>query len=322
MILYSGLAARLVIKYDLVPIGTVLTYKQATSPKIHAIIGDHFLRRIRRQDTHTKRIVIALFVVATFLRASAQIETHGSIAYADWSQNEIVIAADSRQMSGESYSDTGCKVATLGTKLIFAATGRGRVGTFDIYALAPKLLPSIPHKGASKELARKMADAWGKQVKDEFQRVGDIAVEGLDPGYVSTGLFADFETDGSLLVAVAKITFDRKQGGIEVFSHTKIVPTSPATSYTLGHNEILNELAARATPRGIAWWNTLKSKVGASKDPVAGEAIGVVDLTITNLEKTKLDGNLVRFSEVGPPVAAVRLIRGKSTEWVTKGKCE
>lgn len=266
-----------------------------------------------------------MFFAVNFLRATAQTETHGSISLADWSQDEIVIAADSRQVKGNTYTDTGCKVATLGNKLIFTATGRSQLGvdpTWNAYTLAPKLLPRTSRKGASKQLAVKMADAWGTQVKDEFQRFGSIALFGLNPSYVTTGLFADFETDGSLVIAVAKITYEIKAGQLKVSSQTTVVSGDSANSYLLGHNEILSEMAAGITPRALAWHRALKSRVEASKDQVAEEAIGAVELTILNLEKTKTDIKGVPFSEVGLPVAAVRLIRGKSAEWVAKGKCK
>src|ERR1035437_1107224 len=144
------------------------------------------------------------------LNAIADAGTDGSIVVVAWSQKEVVIAADSRGTIGNSYHDTECKVRALGDNLIFAATGRSRLGMdpgWDIYALAENQFDSLVRKGTSDRLAEKLATVWGEGVKKEFERIGVESVDGIDTGYIATGMFADFEKNGELLIYISEVTF-------------------------------------------------------------------------------------------------------------------
>jgi hypothetical protein len=53
-----------------------------------------------------QRLFIAsIFAFVLILNAVAQVETDGSIVFASWTQNEIVLAADSRQANPQTYQD-------------------------------------------------------------------------------------------------------------------------------------------------------------------------------------------------------------------------
>lgn len=279
-----------------------------------------------------KWFIATVICFRVFLCASAHAETYGSIAYFAWSQNEIAVAADSRQSYSSSYSDTSCKIATFGNKLVFAATGRSSPGldpSWDAYAVTSKDYERIAGKSTPDHFATRLADAWGKDVKAEFQSLGIGALSGLEDDIIISGLFADFEKDGTLLVAVASVTYQilpTKQAIVK--NLTKVIPTTnpKQNGYFLGHSEIINKIGNPQTPEQVEWGKEYRStavewsdKFG--RDDTLGGVIGYVDVTIRHLPKIKMDSQGVPFSVVGPPIAALRLIRGKGIEWIAKGKC-
>jgi hypothetical protein len=184
-------------------------------------------------------ITLAVCSIGMNLSASTESGTDGTIVIANWTQKEIVFAADSRGTNGNSYHDTECKVAALGNKLIFAPTGRSRTTadrSWDVDTLAEVQFRALTKKRTPDRIAQKLAAMWGESVKKEFDSLPVEALSGIDDGHIAVGLFADFEKDGTLLIYVS-------------------------------------------------------------------------------------DVNGVLFSPVGPPVATVRLIRGKGIDWVLPGAC-
>jgi hypothetical protein len=88
----------------------------------------------------------------------------------------------------------------------------------------------------------------------------------------------------------------------------------------LGKNDILKELYAGDTFRSDQWSRKIIAAVRISPDPLAARAIEEVRLTIENLKPTKVDAKGVPFSEVGLPIAAIRL-RTDGADWVEHGNC-
>lgn len=283
-------------------------------------------------DRHMRRFIVAVISAEMFLSAIARPQTDGSIAFVVWTQDEIAVAADSRQNHGTSYSDTGCKIATFGNKLMFVATGRSSAAldpSWDAYAVAPKEYRRITGKGATNRLASRVADAWGERVQIEFQRLGSRALGGLDDNFIITGLFSDFEKDGSLLIAVSEVTYELLPSKrVKVSSHTKLIPTSSpeANAFHLGHSEIIDAINNPRTPQEAEWQRQYRAvaiewsdKLG--RDDAVGEVIGYVDATIQHLPKNRRNSEGVPFSVVGYPVASIRMKRGKGVEWIARGKC-
>ena len=277
-----------------------------------------------------KRVAIAGLVLAgACLGAAAQVESDGTIVVADWTQDEIVIAADSRESTADSYSDRKCKIAAFGDKLIFAAAGRRgtrnkitRASLWDSFAIARQQFAKLADKGATDRLAKRLADAWGQSVKEQVERYGALSLSGLDDHTVTRGIFADFEKDGSLLIVVETVAYEIVGGQTTITASPQIVPPLPATVYYLGRGEILNELRASQTPRSIKWNHDIDRLMVTSRDQAADEAIAYVDLTIVNFPKTKTDSRGVPFSIMGQPIAVVQLRRGKGVEWIKQGNCE
>jgi hypothetical protein len=93
-------------------------------------------------------------------------------------------------------------------------------------------------------------------------------------------------------------------------------------AYALGHSDIIFEWAAHPkTPQAFRWANELRLATSNADDPLAAGTIKMVEITIDNLPKTKIDARGIPFSVVGRPVAAIRLRRGKNAEWIREGQC-
>jgi hypothetical protein len=264
------------------------------------------------------------------LSATTELGIDGSVAIAYWSQNEIVFAADSRGTVGNSYHDTECKVRAFGDKLIFTATGRSSSGFdpgWDMYTLAEAQFRALTRKSTPDRIAEKLATAWGEGVKEEFDRLGIDALGGLKNQFIATGFFADFENDGTLLIYVSEVTFNIIPPSrlIITANPPRLDPLSSSQGiHQMGEEgipEIIGELQAESTPRGKKWRDDIRSAVRQSNDPIATNAMGIVRAVIDGLPKTETDARGARFSKVGPPVAAVRLIKGKGIDWVAKGAC-
>lgn len=275
-------------------------------------------------------IVVGIFCCA-WLSSTVTAQKTGSVAMAVWSQDEVAVAADSRVSRSQSYLDSSCKVATFDNKLVFVATGRSSPGadpSWDAYAVGSKEFKKISSKGATDHIALKLADVWGEDARVEFQRLGSKGVGGLDNDLILTGLFTDFEKDGTLLIAMSEVSFEIIQTKrIKVIAHTKLIPTSKSDSDSvfLGHSEIVNAVNNPQAPEEMKWRTefvpTALRWSGEHADDVMGKAAAYVELTIEHLPKTKKDAKGVPFSVVGFPVAAVRLIRGKNVDWIARGRC-
>ena len=262
------------------------------------------------------------------LSAVAESITDGSVAVAAWSQKEVVIAADSRGTIGNSYHDTECKVRAIGDKLIFAETGRSRLGMdhgWDFYTLAENQFDSLVRNGASDRLAEKLAIVWGEGVKKEFERIGIESVDGIDTGYIATGMFADFENNGELLIYISEVTFKIiPPANLVVIANPPHLDDHSQGKYysgEVGVADIIHELEADKTPQGKKWADEYWDLVGKSRDKIVAHAIGTVKVVIDGLPKTGIGPNGVPFSKVGTPIAAARLIRGKGIDWPSKGMC-
>src|ERR1022692_704454 len=276
-----------------------------------------------------KIVVTSLCYFGLCLSAIAQTESSGTIVIAQWTRDEIVIAADSREINGSSYSDSSCKIAALGNKLVFSASGR--IGArdpvtnkllWDGVTIAHKEFLAISNNGASDHLAKRLAEAWGFAEKEQFERHGEVVLRGLEDNKITSGIFADFERDGTLSVVEEHVTYEKLvDGSVRIKDDSDPVDPSATPVDILGRSEIVTELLDRKTSRAIAWRKKLRLKLDATDDPLLENAIDWVQLTIDNLSKTKRDSHGVPFSVVGPPIAAIRLVRGANTEWIRKGKC-
>jgi hypothetical protein len=286
----------------------------------------HKTARNRGEKNFQMNLVVA--VIFTSLCPLMAVAQDGSVVVASWYQDEIAIAADSRGSGPHSYSDTSCKIAAFGNKLIFGAAGRSKppdesTSFWDIYTAAFNHFVWITREGATDHLAERVASAWGEDVKIKFELAGLSSIQGLDEDGIASGIFADFEKDGTLLIVVTSVDF--KESFVYPRITVNTVPLHPGDgdAFFVGKGEVITETNAAKTPRGSEWFKELHRRSdGPNTDRATEEAIAFVDLTIRNLPKMRTDFDGVPFSVVGPPISAVRLVRGKGTRWIAKGICQ
>jgi hypothetical protein len=211
--------------------------------------------------------------------------------------------------------------------VIFGATGRRKApndfaSSWDIYAAAPKQFARIAREHTTNRIAERLASAWGDEVKKKFQRYGEAGIVGIEGSGIAGAMFADFEADGSLLIVHEVVNYERSGNILVISANTNVIPSSSVGSHMMGKGEIIQEFDANSTPRSLIWRKMMNQRLNASFDRIAEVAIAAVDLTIDNLPKTHIDRQGVPFSDVGPPVAAVRLRRDKGVDWVQIGACQ
>jgi hypothetical protein len=285
-----------------------------------------------------KRLILfaiaAVFVL--HLNAIGQVETaDGTIVVAEWSKSELVVAADSRECWGPSYSDDKCKIIAFGNKMIFAACGRQDIRNpfnmkvvFDAFAIARQQYVRLTRNSTPEQLPMALAAAWGEAFKKQFERFaalyGPMVVSGLTKNYVAGGLFAEFEKDGTLLLVTENLRYEQNGWNIKITPSRDQTDVTKWSDYVMGRDEILRETQAAKTFQAHQWKIDTARKIQSSpiSKRVATTAIVFVELTIDHLPNTKIDANGKPFSEVGRPVAAVQLLPGQGVNWILPGNCK
>ena len=269
--------------------------------------------------------IVVASLVAVPLNAAVQFNS-GTIIDVQWMQDEIVVVADSRQTSSgyHSYSDMGCKISTLGGKIVFAASGIVHVigpNGWDAYTIANQKLGRLTRKNTPDQLTMKLAQAWGNAIKIQLERVGPAVFDGLEDRTFTTGLFAEFDKTGKLSIVLTVITHEISgDGHNSIATSTRNIP-EPFGAYVLGRGEIDRELAAQQSTRSIRWLKDIQRAQATANDPLVEGATRIVQLTIDNFPKIRTDIHGQPFSPVGPPIAVVRWKRGRTVEWIKLGKC-
>jgi hypothetical protein len=278
------------------------------------------------------RIALSVLMWLSRLSAAGQVVADGTVVVVSFSQNEIVIATDGREMrgGGTTYSDNYCKVVALGSKVIFAASGRGgRWNGFsydwNARTLARDVFAANLKKGTTKHISSQLARDWGIAMKKKLEE--DIAMQGLDSlrnteentyGY---GVFGNFEKDGSLLVVVESIAYTVTNGTITVTPTAHFRSTTPKGSpLCLGKCDISNEGHANQTARAKEWNRQFDIEEATSPDPIMLQAQYAVKLTIQHHPATHLGIDGKKFSDVGGPITVAKLTR-KGITWAEPGAC-
>jgi len=75
--------------------------------------------------SHMKKFVWCLLAIAALVASAFPQIPHGSIGVVYYSDDKIVMAADSREIhtEGEGPADTYCKIAAFSSKLVFVSSG-------------------------------------------------------------------------------------------------------------------------------------------------------------------------------------------------------
>jgi hypothetical protein len=271
-----------------------------------------------------KLAATVLCVLILKLNAFGQVKPGGTIIIINASQQEVVIAADSRTSGAHSYSDGNCKISTFGNKVIVSISGRSgerHVSDsrfWDAFTIAREQFKRITLKGAAKNLPLDLAKAWGVAIKKEIGKMlsrDHTLLSGLDHNAIMSAVFAGFVNTRRVVVTEAVTYEDRGNLPPRIIVSEPHVLAEDEFPHWMGRHEIIDQLDGHN-----AWSNQVIAIMKISPDPIAAEAIEKVRLTIDHLPPTRVTDAGVPFSEVGYPISAIRLT-SSGAEWIQQGNC-
>jgi hypothetical protein len=267
------------------------------------------------------KIALVAILAAMPLKAFAQVEAGTFIALSS-SQNEIVVAADSRAYSGRVESDDSCKIRAFGGKLIFAVAGdaadehttRAEL-SWDSRTIARDLFFQLSKKITVEPMSIRLATAWGNEVKSklkaEILRDRRIISDKSSGEDLASALFASFDQNSPLIVVV-HITYSLDPHGlINTQSSISNIYRSPQR-IVLGHTDLGAEFGTLSTPRSRQW----AESTPFSADQIATFAIRAVEFSIEYSPLDRFEG--YTFRSIGGPVDAVRLSSESGVEWIKR----
>jgi hypothetical protein len=259
------------------------------------------------------------------LTAAAQKES-GTLIVLNASQNEIVVAADSRSLSEVAQFDNRCKITALGNQLIFAASGDtgygptdGRSLYWDAHTIAQMIFLRLYREKTAKPMPVRLAETWGKEVKSklksDLKRDKQGTLCGVEDNTLTSALFAGFY-DGSPFIITGAITYSISPNGVVAtsFSITNIFRRPQAVF--LGREDIANELFTGKTPRSVQWRQSVAMMTTPSDDAIALPAIEAIRFSIEHYPLKNIGGELL--PPIGGPIDAVRLTQAKGVEWIQR----
>jgi hypothetical protein len=263
------------------------------------------------------KVLLCSFLLIQSLNAVTQPES-GTVIVVQSSQDEMVVAADSRTYRGSDVSDDRCKITPLGG-MIFAASGntangyKGQPIFWDTHVIAKQVFVRVAQTHAAGPLLRRVANAWGIEVQKKYQaalKTVPADAFGLEDGKMTTGVFAGFYENTPLIVKVP-ITYEvLKKGAPKV--KFKVDEAPRGMTLTVGHNDIANEYFDGQTPRSRQWRQELPH-FAKTNDGLALAAIKAVELSIQYYPLVNIEGRMV--PPMGGGVDAVRL-RQSGLEWI------
>jgi hypothetical protein len=272
-------------------------------------------------DSQMKAVAAFCLVCMPSLTALAQVKAGTFIALRS-SNDEIVVAGDSRNIIGGKEFDDSCKVRAFGGELIFAVAGIGgaihsTVGrSWDSRTIARSLFLRLSREPANDPLAIRLASAWGNKVKEKLKveaaRDKDV-VAGKKPGSdLTSGLFVSFYNKAPLIVIGAVTYSIDLRGAVDTRFAIQNIYREPQT-VMLGETDVAAELGSHVQQ----WEQALPFSV----DPIATWAIAAVKFGIDHSPLIVSNGRTVR--SIGGPVDAARLTPENGIRWIQiKPSCQ
>ncbi len=260
--------------------------------------------------------------------AGASEIAHGTVIVIFFSKSRVILAADSRVTytgAAPTHEDRQCKVADLGKKTIFSASGftkytfeqDARMPKFDVYQEARRAALSVPSEASDR--AKSSAEIWARRVKsalDTGLRSHPIAVMSLMHGrstQLAGAIFAGQGEKGlSVYYAALRCACDRqnKYASIEISAIRSVTDGVPAAAIgTAETMDLFTEVAELTTPRGIAErdaWGKAESK----PDRDAYVTVRTGEFILRNSKD----------STVGGPINAIELTAEGDVRWVKREK--
>jgi hypothetical protein len=275
-----------------------------------------------------KQIVLCVAILGALVAIPTLSDTnYGSIAVIYFTQEKIVVAADSRATHpGSSVLDNSeCKIAAFKDQVVFVSGGAARYIPLDPGDPVParsNLTDArsayekiVKHWRTSRGHVQDLGDEWGKVVSAHFESMftfhrGDFfeAVR-RGNGHLTGAENGGLDRNGELVLFQTLVVYDGSQSHPATYSTTAISPSSCPHSFCAVGNaaefrEFIDLTSERAKNEIESW------KPGANANPADYDilrTIRLVDLVI------RYGGN-----DVGGKVDAVQLDRNGSIRWFAR----
>jgi hypothetical protein len=246
---------------------------------------------------------------------------NGSILAADFSEERIVMAADSRATdnNGHRIDDAECKINVIANSLIFVAGGREHISehnTGKTLVDATELAVSARRENP-KASVEKVAMLWGEKMKASLGEIGKLNREALIGGLeygqttIALGIFAGAESDGRLSAYETDIDYAIVQREIILTAHPSPIPHDIQTFFHHGGVQF-GEFIEDRTPRASAWRLKLRRELDSKH--ITDQAPYFL------IEGVRAAIEWAHDEAIGGEVDALILHRGGKVEWLYKKK--
>jgi hypothetical protein len=268
------------------------------------------------------KFIFVLIFSGTWLNAFGQIEA-GTFIALNSSQDEIVIAGDSRSTDRSSKFDDRCKITALGHHLVFAASGftaasssHGGPSAWDAHTIVRNIFLKLSRESDSSALPLpvRLADAWGIESQRKLELTFNWdrkALANAEGNELSESVFAWFDR-GKPFILTGRMKYDIGPDGHVYVSFDKKRPTEGSTSVMLGDGNMKRELDRQRSRRSRRWMKALP----VSRDPLATKTIGEVQFAIDHSRKILVGGKSIAV--IGGPIDALRLTQDQGINWLKR----
>src|ERR1700676_2408288 len=217
-------------------------------------------------ESNMKYFLLLVLLVGQI--AWPQIKT-GTVMYADFSQDEITISADSRMNIPETggHDDTECKISAFGDKFAFAMAGAvkssGESG-WNGHTIARKIWQSESTKTDAAKLVISVSDRWVTAMEDVYRApevIRKLRKHMPDSGTIANGIFIATDTSGNLIVRAMNIWLDLPLFDLTGFVHLLHSGDFLSVGHSLGAglDEVVDEFQEQSSARAkeyIEWFRT------------------------------------------------------------------
>jgi hypothetical protein len=190
----------------------------------------------------------------------------GTVVVMAYSQNHVVLEADSRQFNGTTgtYEDSACKLSAFGDKFLFGESGFAGYDGWSGAYLARKIVSALS-SDSPPNITQTISIAWGNSMQEHLRLVPQNVLNAskVGPeGELGMAFFVGIENENIEVRIVTIHTPDRSGFNIKA-----VKPSMRETAFlAIGKNEIFGEFAVHPiSQRAIAEirkWNLSKLSPG------------------------------------------------------------
>jgi hypothetical protein len=259
------------------------------------------------------RWLTLLSILGSALLGSAQVQS-GTVLYADFSQNQLVIAADSRTTgSGGDHFDTECKIHAFGRRFVFAMDGVVKsLNQWDAQSVAREAWKRESQLTSDPEtLISRVPDDWVTEMEKLYADRDAISQsQRLIAGtpVLANAIFATVDKVGKVKVRVLDVSYAIDLTGKILMNHDSYFAPDGATLLG-GHSEVIKEFLGGSSPRAVDYMRWFRARI-ATED--------------SNMQRADLASKFVELSillnphneTLAFPIDVVRLTGAEGVHWV------